>query len=92
MDDAQEGQQELIGNAFQGYSHEGYPDPAQAQAIANYMPDFAGMDPASQAAVMQQYTHAMPGAEGQDGGNGGGQQSDSDNELDEGADACKLSA
>jgi hypothetical protein len=92
MDDAQEGQQE-IHDAFQGYhSHEGYLDPAQVQAIANYMPDFAGMDPASQAAVMQQYTHAMPGAEGQDGGNGGGQQSDSDNELDEGADACKLSA
>jgi hypothetical protein len=73
MDDAHgppEGQQE-IHDAFQAYhTHEGYLDPAQAQAIANYMPDFAGMDPASQAAAMQQYHPDMAtGAEGQERGN-----------------------
>ena len=98
MDDAHgppEGQQE-IHDAFQGYhSHTAYLDPAQAQAIASYMPDFAGMDPASQAAAMQQYTPAMPtGAEGQEGGNADGQQgqqSDSDIELEEGVDAGRIS-
>jgi hypothetical protein len=97
MDDAHgppEGQQE-IHDAFQGYhTHTGYLDPAQAQAIANYMPDFAGMDPESQAAAMQQYNLAMPtGVEGQDGENADGQQgqqSDSDIELEEGVDAGKL--
>jgi len=98
MDDAHgpSGGQQEIHDSFQGYhTHEGYLDPAQAQAIANYMPDFAEMDPASQAAAMQQYNPAMPtGAEGQDGRNAGGQQgqqSDSDIELEEGVDAGKLS-
>jgi hypothetical protein len=98
MDDAHgppEGQQE-IHDSFQAYhTHEGYLDPAQAQAIANYMPDFAEMNPASQAAAMQQYNPTMPtGAEGQDGENAGGQQghqSDSDIELEEGVDPGKLS-
>jgi hypothetical protein len=98
MDDAHgppEGQQE-IHDAFQAYhTHEGYLDPAQAQAIANYMPDFAGMDPASQAAAMQQYHPDMAtGAEGQERGNiddiQQGQQSDSDIELEEGVDAGEL--
>jgi len=47
--------------AFPG--HAGYLDAAQVQGMAHYLGDFAALDPASQAAVMQQYAEHIP-AEG----------------------------
>lgn len=51
-------------DAYQAYQAHGvYLDPAQAQAMASYMPDFASMDPASQAAAMQHYAQHIPAQE-----------------------------
>lgn len=53
-------QQQELHDAYQSYhAHTAYLDHAQAQAIAAYMPDFASLDPSSQAAAMQHYAHAV---------------------------------
>lgn len=53
-------QQQQVHDSYNAYNaHSGYIDSAQAQAIANFFPDFAHMDPASQAIAMQQYAQFL---------------------------------
>ena len=82
-------------DAYQAYqAHAGYLDPAQAQAMATYMPDFAAMDPASQAAAMQHYAQQMPSQVGDQDGQVQAQpavhQSETESDLEDGVDAGEL--
>jgi hypothetical protein len=64
-----------------------YLDPAHAQALANFMPEFADMDPATQAAAMQHYEQKASPQQQQPAGQPHGPQSETESDMEEGVDA-----
>jgi hypothetical protein len=78
-------QEEMHDAGFQGYQP-AYLDPAQAQALANYIPEFAGMDPASQAAAMQHYAQ-LPAQQVAGPTTQQVAQSETESDMEEGVDA-----
>ena len=93
MDDGQHGvQQQEIQDAYQAYhSHATYLDPAQGQAIASYMPDFATMNSDSREAGIEQFAQGMP-TEGVVQNDIGQQvhHSETESDLEEGVDAGRV--
>ena len=66
-----------------------YLDPAHAQAMASFMPEFAEMDPATQAAAMQHYEE-KEGPQEEPASQPHGPQSETESDMEEGVDAGEL--
>lgn len=90
-------QQQQVHDSFNAYNaHSGYLDSAQAQTLATFFPDFAHMDPASQAMAMQQYAHLLGPDALQSMEHGGMDQrqhrlpaSETESDIEEGVDAAQ---